>query len=326
MLERLPFLSSGVSLRPALACEISSQGVLAARQDPASGMLSQFALLPDGALHATTRGVNIQNRPVVVEALRTALSGVVERGRNLPGGRNMQGNRALTLIVPDGVARVLLLDFDSLPSKRSEALPLLRFRLRKLVPFDMEDAAITYQVMSSSAGQVRVLAIAMPHAVLMEYESAVREAGFLPGVVLPSTVAAMPLLGATPSLLVNRNGNTLTTAIVRGHELLLHRTLDFSITEDPEGLRLPRSIEERELAETDDVRQSVSVAMAYYEDSLAAPVNEVFYIGPDSATEFSALLGESSIPVVDLAPEPALPSRTLPRSLLAPVAGALLNA
>ena len=36
-------------------------------------------------------------------------------------------------LVPDASVRVLLLDFDTLPTKTADILPILRFRLRKLV-------------------------------------------------------------------------------------------------------------------------------------------------------------------------------------------------
>ena len=332
MLERLPLLFPSISLRPALACEISPYGVLAARQDATSGLATQFVPLASTTLQPGWKSPNVLERPQLVAALRTAITAVAERGRQLPGGRNLPANRALTLIVPDATVRVLLLDFDALPSKRSEALPILRFRLRKLVPFDTEDAAITYQVMGAGAEGIRVLTVVIPRDVLLEYESLVREAGFIPGVVLPSTLAATPLAGAAPCLLVNHNGNTLTTTILRGQELLLHRALDFSgLDEQPvqpaEGpARLPRSAGSREREEEEDIRQSVSVALAYFEDTLATTAEEIFYIGPGTAEAFHAMLGEPTIAVRDLGPAPELPSRTVPRSLLAPVTGALLNA
>jgi len=57
--------------------------------------------------------------------------------------------------------------------------------------------------MSSAKGLLHVLAVAMPRELLADYESVVREAGFEPGAVLPSTLAALaacpegdaPLLG-----------------------------------------------------------------------------------------------------------------------------------
>jgi type IV pilus assembly protein PilM len=123
---------------------------------------------------------------------------------------------------------VLLLDFDALPAKAVDALPVVRFRLKKLLPFDADEAVVSYQVMSSARDNVRVLAVAIPREVLVEYESVVREAGFEPGAVLPSTVAACSGMAEmdAAALLVNAGDSSVTTAIVQGANLLLHRTVD----------------------------------------------------------------------------------------------------
>ena len=329
MLEKLPLLFPSISLRPALACEISPFGVLAARQDATDGLATQFVPLAPTVLQPGWKSPNVLERPALVAALRTAITAVAERGRPLPGGRNLPANRALTVIVPDATVRVLLLDFDALPSKRAEALAILRFRLRKLVPFETDDAAITWQTMGTGTDGIRVLVVVIPRDVLLEYESVIREAGFIPGVVLPSTLAATPLIGAEPALLVNHNGATLTTTILRGQELLLHRALDFSGQDEQQPdapPRLPRPAAVREQEEAEDIRQGVSVALAYFEDTLTTPATEIFYIGPSSAEAFHAMLGEPTIAVRELGPTPELPSRTVPRSMLAPVTGALLNA
>ena len=92
------------------------------------------------------------DRAGVAEAVRSVLDAVAERA----GGRS----RDVTLVVPDAAVRVLLLEFDQLPSKMSDALPVVRFRLKKLLPFDADDAAVSYQVMSSAKDLVRVLAVA----------------------------------------------------------------------------------------------------------------------------------------------------------------------
>ena len=94
-----------------------------------------------------------------------------------------QRTRDVTLVVPDAAVRVLLLDFDTLPAKAVEALPVVRFRLKKLLPFDADDAAVSYQVMATTRDGLQVLAVAMPREVQEEYESMVREAGFEPGAI-----------------------------------------------------------------------------------------------------------------------------------------------
>ncbi len=132
------------------------------------------------------------------------------------------------MVIPDAAVRVLLLDFDVLPNKLSEALPIVRFRLKKMLPFDADDAMLTYQVMSTSRSVVRVLAVAIPRDVLSEYETAAREAGFEPGAVLPSTLACVAAMddGDGAALLINANPVGVTTAIVRSGILMLHRSVD----------------------------------------------------------------------------------------------------
>src|ERR1700678_3173475 len=118
-------------------------------------------------------------------------------------------------VVPDAAVRVLLLDFDTLPGKAAEALPIVRFRLKKMLPFDADDAAVSYQVMETRKGSVKGVAVAIPRGGLAEYEGVVREAGFEPGAVLPSTLAALAGMaeGDAPALLVNAGAHGVTTAI-----------------------------------------------------------------------------------------------------------------
>jgi type IV pilus assembly protein PilM len=158
-------------------------------------------------------------RRQLVDAVRSALDAVCLKAREV------------TLVVPDAAVRVLLLDFDELPAKAAEALPVVRFRLKKLLPFDADDAAVSYQVMATLRGVVQVIAVAMPREVLADYESVVREAGFEPGAILPSTLAALAGLdeGEIPRLVVNAGREGVTTAIVKGGLLLLHRTVDLGM-------------------------------------------------------------------------------------------------
>ena len=90
--------------------------------------------------------------------------------------------------------RVFVLDFDSLPAKAAEAVSVVRFRLRKMVPFDVEHAGVSYQVLSQNETECKVLAAVMPGPILAEYEAAVRAAGYEPGAVLPSSLAALEAL------------------------------------------------------------------------------------------------------------------------------------
>ena len=214
----MALLPTSLGTRPRLAVEIRPEGVVAARAEDAQAVVSAvaFGVFPEGVIVPALKAGNVMNRAAAVAAVKKALETVALKERDT------------TLVVPDAAARVLLLDFDSLPPKAADALPVVRFRLKKMVPFDADQAVISYQVMSSIKGMVRVLAVAIPDEVLAEYESLVREAGFEPGAVMPSTLAACSGMAEidAAALLVNAGESSVTTAIVQGGVLLLHRTVD----------------------------------------------------------------------------------------------------
>jgi type IV pilus assembly protein PilM len=178
-----------------------------------------------GAAAPGLKGEAASGRRETILAVKKALEAVALR------------ERQTTLVLPDAAVRVLLLEFDQLPTKAAEALAVVRFRLKKLLPFDADDAVVSYQVMSQNKNMVRVLAVAVPKDVLAEYESMVREAGFEPGAVLPSTLAAcagLPEIDAA-TLVVNAGETSVTTAIVQGGVLLLHRTVDLALDQAMEA-------------------------------------------------------------------------------------------
>jgi type IV pilus assembly protein PilM len=262
-----------------------------------------FAPLSPGILQPGLAAANFADLAAVVAAFRTALDEVAAR------------EKALTLIVPDAAVRVHLLDFDSLPAKAQDALPIVRFRLRKLAPFDVETAGVSYQIMRQDREQTRALVTVIPPAIRAEYEDAVRTAGYESGVLLPSTLSSLATLRPDhAALVVNRSGLSLTTAITQGNELLLHRALE-----------LPTDYN----AQLDEVAQAVSVAAAYFEDTMNTAPGALYYAGPGGADSFAAALGLAAdgLQVRDLAPAPETGTLTvIPKGLTAGVTGALASA
>jgi type IV pilus assembly protein PilM len=219
----MEFLPTTLGTRPRLAVEVRAEGVIAARAEDAAAILTAVskANLAEGALTPGLKVGNLGDKAAVVAAVRKALDGVAGTGR--------ERSRDVTLVVPDAAVRVLFLDFDQLPSKAAEALPVVRFRLKKLLPFEADEAMVSYQLMSNvKGGLIKMVAVAMPKDVLAEYEGAVIAAGYLPGAVLPSTLAALAGLDETeaPQLVVNAGPRGVTTAIVKAGVLLLHRSVD----------------------------------------------------------------------------------------------------
>lgn len=337
--------------RPRVAAELRPEGIVAARAEDAAGILvatAEHPLEPTAVVPGLHEG-NLTNRASVIAALRSVLDSV--------SGRAGDRGRPITLIVPDATVRVLLLDFDALSSKPAEALAVIRFRLKKLLPFDSEHAALSYQVMSSSKNVVRVLAVAMPHAVLAEYEDAVAAAGYTSGAVLPSTLAALAALDeqATPILTVNAGHGSVTTAIVQGGVLLLHRFLELAddlplSDSQQEALPIPpldsadariaaeAAIEASVLASVEEamagreIAQAISVAAAYFEDMLGVAPDRIHSAGTLTAGTLRSILEEDTQTPIEVreivGPEmlaAGAATRPIAPSLLAGVRGALAH-
>lgn len=296
---------SAAGTRPRLACEIRAEGVTAGRasmEKRGAETVLAFAPLPEGALTPGLKVPNFSDRAAVVAALESALSATNAR------------DRAVTLVIPDAAARVLLVDFETLPTRRQEILPVIRFRLRKMVPFEVENAAVSYQIMAQKPGHVSLLVTVMPGDVLEEYEAVVREAGYEPGSVLPSTLATVGGLDAVgAALMVNYTHASVTTTVTNGNEMLLHRTMD-----------LPADEKARE----EEMAQAVITALAWYEDTLKATPEELHYAGPGGAQSVHSSswlrFVDPAPPVEDLAPPSGASMMTnVPVGTTAGVTGAL---
>ncbi len=203
-------------LRPRVACEITAERVAAARINEGGNNLeaATASTLPPGLVAPGLQEANILERDKLVAALRDLLTAVAGRLRDV------------CLVLPDSTTRVMLLDFDTLPDKREDADAVVRFRLKKSLPFDVEHSVVSFD-RQGGGNQIRVIAAVTPRNILEEYESLVRDAGYNPGTVLPSMLASLGLVDASrPTMVIKVEYGTTTFAIVDQGQLLLYRSLD----------------------------------------------------------------------------------------------------
>src|SRR5437870_12253534 len=149
--------------RPKLACEIAPDRVIAARASDSGQSLelcSTSELAPGCVVPDLTEG-NLLQRDSVVSALREALGHVGARSRDV------------VAVLPDAAVRVVLLDFETLPDNRDEAESVVRFRLKKSLPFDTDKAKVSYHAQPSRTG-VRVIAAVALSSVVEDYEAVFR--------------------------------------------------------------------------------------------------------------------------------------------------------
>jgi type IV pilus assembly protein PilM len=220
-------------------------------------------------------------------------------------------SRDITLVIPDASTRILLLDFDTLPDKLEDADSVVRFRLKKSLPFDVDASAVSFDRHRADNG-VRVVAAVTPKTVLEEYETVVRDAGYNPGAVLPSMIAALGVVdGTRPAMVIKVETGTTTFAIVDQNQLLLYRALENGGT----------SVSGESLV--DDVNTS----LVYFEDRYGISVQRLLVTGVQSAQALQAAFTASDIRVEELVSSSVAGAGggSVARSALAGVAGALVS-
>ena len=131
--------------KPRLACEIAADRVLAGRVSDNGAMVEMCASreLAPGSVVPDMIEANLRDRNSVYQTIRDTLASV--------GGRS----RDVIAVLPDAAVRVALLDFDALPAKPDEAEAVVRFRLKKSLPFDVDKAKVSYHAQITGKG-VRV--------------------------------------------------------------------------------------------------------------------------------------------------------------------------
>lgn len=253
---------------PLIACEISTDYVAAARWTRTGMGLDGFAVepLPAGAIFPTAAESNLLDAAEV----RAAVGRVFSRLR--------AKNEEVALLVPDAVIRVFVLHFDVFPRNPDEAIPMLRWRLKKSVPFEADETLISYMRQTPREEGVDIVTALARLRIVREYESLVESAGMSPGVVMSSTLAAMPLLSdVRPALLARVTGSTLTTAIVREGILCGYRCI--TLPADAQHLTPQALLDE------------IYPLAAYYQDFWSEGIAQVRLAGlAQRADEFQEIL------------------------------------
>jgi type IV pilus assembly protein PilM len=245
---------------------------------------------------------NLRQRDAVRAGIEAALGAVAGRSKDV------------IAIVPDAAVRVMLVEFDTIPSDHEEALGVVRFRLKKSLPFDVEKAKISFHAQKIN-NEVKVVAAVALASVVEDYEALFREAGFSPGVVLPSMLAALGAAEAKqPTLVVKVDAHTTSIAILNEDQLQLFRTL-----ENQRGV----TITGEQLAE------EVYPSVVFFQDTYHLNIAKIYLAGlPDTTAAAAALSGQSEAEVLDLVASSQLGAAAgsaVPRWRMAGVVGALIS-
>jgi type IV pilus assembly protein PilM len=169
--------------------------------------------------------------------------------------------KRVALVIPDGAAKVSLVKFDKLPARAEDLDQLIRWQVKKAVPFPLDQAQVSWTRGRVDADGATELVVTLARRdIVADYEAACSAAGAHAGLVDLATFNLVNVVLAADRgrdaqgfpddwLLVHVAPDSSTLAIVRGSALILFRNRQSSA--DGRGLE-------------DLVHQSAM----YYEDRL----------------------------------------------------------
>ncbi len=272
---------------PEFVFEISASGIAMSRTRPPA--VVQWADLPAGTLEPSPVKDNMIDTAAFAQAVARLVPATSKRGR-----------RGAALILPDNAVRLAVLDFESLPEKHEEREALIRFRLKKTLPFDVDEAALSWhlQVGGPQVGKGKggkIVAVVAPAEIVIRYEAAFRMAGLHPGMVTCTPLALMDLLPTTGYFLVaHKTDGALTVLALRDGILILARTLELvPNTADP----------------LDEISADLYPTLVYLEDEAGGRPERLLLLGfgDESEAASTRLSVELDIPAASLdEPHPGL--------------------
>jgi len=227
---------------PKFAFEISGEGLAWAETAQPAG--AAVVPAPEGVLQVNPVKPNFSDAGWLKQALNQAV----------PPPPKPHPRQAV-LVLPDYCGRVSVLDFDSFPAAEEEQVALARFRVKRTVPFEIDEALVACYPQSRKNGskKIDVVTVAISREISNEYLAPFRAAGFQCGLITISGLAALALDDTTPEapqqwLQVKRAGRVLSVCLV-----------------DRGTLRLFRCVE-LDHASIDEMIEVLAPTMAYAED------------------------------------------------------------
>ncbi len=197
--------------------------------------------------------------------------------------RLLTRERAVNVSLPDAVGRVVLLELEARFRNREEGLDVIRWKLKKSLPFDVGSVQLDYQILEEKEnGAVSLLVSLISRPVVAQYEELLVEAGLEPKLIDFTSFNLYRLF--TPRLDLAEDGafvsyyqGTMTVLIFNGGVLNFYRSKEAA-------------------GEVQHLFREVNSSFLVYGDQFPGQaVSEVFCMAsPGDAESFRALVAEAS--------------------------------
>jgi len=285
---------------PTTACEITRQFVsvvrLSSKNLPQVDRVSVVPL-PGGLVRPSLAPPNISSPPELIHILKTALAKAEIKASKI------------SLAIPDACAKVAIHQFDSLPGKEKDKLQLLKWKLKKTLPFNVEDSHLSYLEQRTGDGKHTVVTVSIHKEVLAQYEGLFVALGIHVGYITLASFAAFELLARSDAAALQKSvlfmqvrPADISSLIVQQGAVVFFRHLDYEVGEPPVEDHGPT---EKASFPVTDLYDEVHPCLMYYQDKLGASGVEKIYLsdnnGPDPGL-LSTLSERSGSPVLSVDP------------------------
>lgn len=279
---------------PLVACEINRRAIALVRLDSRNpALVDRFAVTPlaEGLVSPSLIRPNITALPDFVAALKSAFT------------RAEIKTARISLALPDASAKVSLHPLDTLPGNENEKQQLLRWKLKKTVPYNIDEAHVASLDHKLPNEKHLVLTVCIHKEVLAQYEEAFQKLGIHAGYICLSSFATFELLsklepdlGQRSVLLLRVRPSGVSSLIAQEGRVVFFRQTgvgeDSTVTAPP-AVGLP------------DLFDEIHPCVTYYQDKLSSqPLDKIYVACPQDppAAVLSSLSERFRSPVVNLDP------------------------
>ncbi len=206
---------------PTIAVEVTAARVTAVAMSDhgRSRTVSAYAsvALPTRAVEPGLNAANVHDQGALATGIRSVLQHIGQRARRV------------ALVLPDSVAKVSLIRFEKVPAQSEDLDQLIRWQVRKAVPFRIEDAQVAWQLGAELPGVGREFLVTVARRdIIRSYERACEAAGTHAGLVDLASFNYINAVLASESaagdwLLVHVAADYATLAVVRGDDIVSFR-------------------------------------------------------------------------------------------------------
>ena len=257
-----------VFARNALGIEICQNGLrmvhVSGKPHRPSLMTHQEVQFPPGTLRLSLKEENVLAPPQFIAKVQEAHL------------KLLAGHSRVSVSLPDAAGHVLLLDLETRFKGKQEGIDIIRWKLKKSFPVDINETHIDYQPLQEREnGELSLLVSLISRRVVTQYENLLAEAGLQPNRIDFTTFNlfryfSSRLENIDNALLVVNYAGTLSVMIFNNGILDFYRSKEVVNSSD----------------DTHRLYREISSSLLFYADTRPGwTLGEVFFISEQNAAE-----------------------------------------